>query len=555
MAKFEAMKPGNMNTLDGTQRNAVVGQMDNSEYDVLVIGGGITGAGIALDCSSRKMKTALVEMQDYGAGTSSRSTKLIHGGLRYLKQFEFKLVAEVGRERAIIYRNAPHVVVPEGMLLPVIEGGTFGKLGVSLGLYVYDILAGVARDERRKMLDARETLDREPLLGSKGLKGSGWYSEYRTDDARLTVETIKTAVREGADCLNYAKATELIYEDGRVRGAKIWDRVSGQSFTIRAREVVNAAGPWVDEVRKLDASLEGKRLHHTKGVHLVVEHSRFPLRESVYFDIGDGRMMFAIPRGKATYFGTTDTNYKGDPTDPYCSPEDAVYLLKATNAMFPGLDLKVEEVRSSWAGIRPLIHEEGKAPGELSRKDEIILSDSRLVTIAGGKLTGFRKMAQRVTDLVQERLIDSGDLIDRVDCHTDTICWEGGDFGSPDAVGSWTEALAEEHGMSVESVRDWVDLFGTNAKQILEACSDTEPEDRDTAILAAAVAYTIREEGCRNIGDYFIRRSGMLYFDRDGIAERMDAVKAVLSELLGEDAATSEEFDREYEAVVRFRKG
>ncbi|MCL4109117.1 UNVERIFIED_CONTAM: hypothetical protein GTU68_031029 [Idotea baltica] len=548
------MKAERINTLDSTQREAVVAQFTEEEYDVLVIGGGITGAGIALDCSSRKMKTALVEMQDYGAGTSSRSTKLIHGGLRYLKQFEFRLVAEVGRERAIIWRNAPHVVVPEGMLLPVIKGGTFGKLGVSVGLYVYDILAGVDREERRKMLTKKETLALEPLLGSEGLQGSGLYSEYRTDDARLTIETVKTAVREGAHCLNYAQAVELIYEEGRVRGARIKDRVSGQSFTIRAREVVNAAGPWVDEVRKLDGSLVGKRLHHTKGVHLVLPHSRFPLRESVYFDIDDGRMMFAIPRGKVTYFGTTDTNYKGDPQDPYCSPEDAAYLISAVNRMFPGLDLQIDEIRSSWAGIRPLIHEEGKDPGELSRKDEIILSDSRLVTIAGGKLTGFRKMAQRVTDLVQERLIDSGDLTVRVDCHTDSIAWAGGDFPSPAAIGPWTTALAEAHGMEVDAVREWVDLFGTNTEQILEGALDTGRAEWPAAVLASAVAYSIQEEGCRNLGDFLIRRSGMLYFNRDGIPDRLSTIQGKLTELLGAEAATSEEFEREYDAVVRFKQ-
>ena len=296
------MNPEQINTHDSTQRERSLDAMDRIDYDVLVIGGGITGAGIALDCVTRGMRTALVEMQDYGAGTSSRSTKLIHGGLRYLKQFEFRLVSEVGRERAIIHRNAPHVVIPEGMLLPVIEGGTFGKLGVSVGLYVYDLLARVRREERRVMLDANETLKREPLLRRDGLLGSGWYSEYRTDDARLTIEVIKKACEEGAHCMNYVRAEDLVYVEGRVRGARVKDMVSGREVEIRAREVVNAAGPWVDEVRKLDRSLEGKRLQHTKGVHLVVSHERFPITESVYFDIDDGRMMFAIPRGEGDLF-------------------------------------------------------------------------------------------------------------------------------------------------------------------------------------------------------------------------------------------------------------
>lgn len=544
------MKVDEFNTIDSRQRQKSMSTMAETHYDVLVIGGGITGAGIALDCVSRGMKTALVEMQDYGAGTSSRSTKLIHGGLRYLKQFEFKLVSEVGRERAIIHRNAPHVVIPEGMLLPVYKDGTFGRLGVSVGLYIYDLLAMVKRDERRVMLSTEETLKREPLLNKKDLQGGGWYSEYRTDDARLTIEVIKTACREGAHCLNYAKAEKLTYINGRARGAEITDQISGTSFKLSATEVVNAAGPWVDEVRKLDQSLEGKRLQHTKGVHLVVNHERFPINESVYFDIDDGRMMFAIPRGKVTYFGTTDTMYVDNPGDPWCNRKDAEYLLSATNKMFPDVNLKMEDVRSSWAGIRPLIHEDGKAPGELSRKDEIIHSDSRLITIAGGKLTGFRKMAQRVTDLVQERLIESGDLIARHNCRTDKLTYSGGDFDRPDGVGEWTNRLAERSGIPKDELEAWVNLFGTNTEKIV---SDSENEGGN-ALLESVLRYSIQSEGCMNIGDFLIRRSGMLYFNRDGIEKVLDTVKEVFQRVLGEESSSSSEFDREYQAVVRFRE-
>ena len=269
--------------LDATHRPQVVAAAAGQQYDVLIIGGGITGAGIALDCASRGLRTALVEMQDFGAGTSSRSTKLIHGGLRYLKQLEFGLVAEVGRERAILHKNAPHLVITENMLLPVVQGVTYGKIGVSFGLWFYDFLAGV----KKGMLDKQETLAAEPLLEEKGLEGAGMYSEYRTDDARLVVEVIKTAVAEGAVCLNYVRAEELLYEDGRVTGAQVKDMLSGEILELRALEVVNAAGPWVDEVRKLDGSLSGKRLHHTKGVHLVVPRERLPIRQSVYFDMPD----------------------------------------------------------------------------------------------------------------------------------------------------------------------------------------------------------------------------------------------------------------------------
>ncbi len=538
-----------INCLDSTQRPAVREALASTSFDVLIIGGGITGAGIALDCASRGLRTALVEMQDFGAGTSSRSTKLIHGGLRYLKQMEFRLVAEVGRERAIIHRNAPHVVIPEGMLLPVVEGGTYGKLGVSVGLWMYDAMARVKREERRVMLNRTEALEAEPLLGTNGLKGAGLYSEYRTDDARLTMEVTKTAVEQGAICFNYCRAIELIYEDGRVRGAVVQDQLSGEQVSIHATEVVNAAGPWVDEVRNLDESLYGKRLHHTKGVHLVVSHKQLPLRQSVYFDISDGRMMFAIPRGKTTYLGTTDTTYTTDPVAPYCTREDADYLLEATNKMFPAANLTLEDVRSTWSGIRPLIHEDGKSPSELSRKDEIIHAPSKLITIAGGKLTGFRKMAQRVSDLVMERLIDAGAKNTRQDCRTDKIQLSGGDLGGK-LLSAYAEAVAHERGWDHEQFAYWAGLYGSNAVAIFEDAADFS----DEALFRAAVRYSVRSEANCNDGDFLIRRTGMLYFERDRVAAVREWIEQELDSLLGPDARSSAEFEREYAAVVAFRE-
>lgn len=209
-----------------TKRTMDLEKMEKDIYDVLVIGGGITGAGIALDAQMRGMKTALIEMQDFAAGTSSRSTKLVHGGLRYLKQFEVKMVAEVGKERAIVYENGPHVTTPEWMLLPIYKGGTFGSFSTSIGLRVYDFLAGVKKAERRMMLNREETLQKEPLLKREGLKGGGYYVEYRTDDARLTIEVMKRAVKEGAIAVNYTKAEQLLYEDGNICGVMAHDRIA-----------------------------------------------------------------------------------------------------------------------------------------------------------------------------------------------------------------------------------------------------------------------------------------------------------------------------------------
>src|SRR5699024_6400534 len=221
-----------MTVLSSYQRQDIFQELTAKELDVLVIGGGITGAGIALDAVTRGMKVGLVEMQDFAAGTSSRSTKLVHGGLRYLAQFEIKLVADVGKERAIVYENGSHVTTPEWMLLPFYKGGTFGPISTSIGLRVYDFLAGVKKSERRKMLSADEALRREPLLSSEGLKGAGYYVEYKTDDARLTLEILKKSVELGAKAVNYAKVVDFVYDDGKVVGVIVEDKVNGDKHTI-----------------------------------------------------------------------------------------------------------------------------------------------------------------------------------------------------------------------------------------------------------------------------------------------------------------------------------
>ncbi|MCU0355611.1 MAG: glycerol-3-phosphate dehydrogenase/oxidase, partial [Cytophagales bacterium] len=357
--------------------------MRRQPLDLLVVGGGITGAGIALDAATRGMRVGLLEMQDFAAGTSSRSTKLIHGGLRYLKQLEFKLVAETGRERRIVYENGPHVTRAEPMLLPLVKGGSLGRWSASLGLAVYDWLAGVGQAERRRMLSAAETLDFEPLLDTQNLTGGAYYYEYRTDDARLTLEVLKEAVARGARAVNYAKVTGFLYENQKIAGAKATDLLTGETYEIAAKVVVNASGPWVDTLDALDNTARIGKLYLTKGVHIVVAHEKLPLRQSAYFDVPDGRMVFAIPREGKTYIGTTDTPYQGDMVHPEMTAEDRDYLLQAANHLFPVANLTPANVESHWVGLRPLIRQPGKGPSEISRKDEIFKYDSGLISIAG----------------------------------------------------------------------------------------------------------------------------------------------------------------------------
>ena len=391
-------------------RNKIIQNLARTKFDLVIIGGGITGGGIALDAASRGLKVALLEKGDFASGSSSKSTKLIHGGLRYLKQFDFWLVKEVGSERAIVHKLAPHLVLPEKMLLPLIDGGSYGKWLTSIGLKVYDILAQVAGDDKRKMLEKKEALELEPLLPKKKLKGAGYYAEYRTDDARLTIENIKTSLTFGAVALNYAEVTSFDYEEDIISGLHFRDGLTGNEFTLKSKYIISAAGPWVDELRSINNSKKGKRLHLTKGVHLVFPHEKLPVKQSVYFDVPDGRMIFAIPRGKITYVGTTDTNYDKDKDDIQLDLADALYLISAVNNMFPKINLEMDDIISSWAGLRPLIHEEGKSTSELSRKDEIFVSDSGLISIAGGKLTGYRKMAERVVNRLSKKWMKKKEL-------------------------------------------------------------------------------------------------------------------------------------------------
>jgi glycerol-3-phosphate dehydrogenase len=501
------------------KRQILLEQMSENVYDVLIIGGGITGCGIALDAASRGLKTALVEMQDFAAGTSSRSTKLVHGGLRYLKQFEIKMVSEVGKERAIVYENGPHVTTPEWMLLPIYKEGTFGKFTTSIGLKLYDYLAGVKKSERRKMLSAEETLKKEPLLKQEGLLGGGYYVEYRTDDARLTMEVIKKAAELGAHAVNYVKVEEFLYQEKKVFGVRCVDQISQHSYNIYARKIINAAGPWVDTLREKDRSKTGKTLRLTKGVHIVIDQKRFPLKQAIYFDTQDGRMVFAIPRDGKTYVGTTDTFYNEDIANPKMTSQDREYLINAINGMFPSVRLTEKDIESSWAGLRPLIHEEGKAPSEISRKDEIWQSPSGLITIAGGKLTGYRKMAETVVDLVVKQLSEEGARTYKP-CQTKTLPISGGNVGSSYAFLQFVEKKAIEarqYGFTEEQGRQLAKQYGANVDRLFEISQKYSEESGLPLDIFATLVYAIEEEMTVKPVDYFIRRTGALFFDIDWV--------------------------------------
>ena len=545
-----------MQQLSALNRNQVKDQLKSKEYDVVIIGGGITGAGIALDASQRGMKVALVEMQDFAQGTSSRSTKLVHGGLRYLKQLQVGVVAETGKERAIVYENGPHVTTPEWMLLPMHKGGSMGPFSTSIGLKVDDFLAGVKKSERRSMLNRDETIEKEPLVKQDGLKGGGYYVEYRTDDARLTIEVMKRAREFGADIINYAKANQFLYnKKNKVSGVEVTDLLHNEMFEIKGKRVINAAGPWVDDVRSKDYSTNNKQLRLTKGVHIVIDQSVFPLGQAVYFDTeSDGRMIFAIPREGKAYVGTTDTVYDNDKSSPKVTEEDRQYLLDAIRYMFPTVKVEDSDIESTWAGVRPLIFEKGKDPSEISRKDEIWEGDSGLLTIAGGKLTGYRHMAQDIVDLLSKRLKEEYKLKFKP-CETKHTYISGGNVGGSNNYDAFVESKVEEaknYNLSEDVARYLARKYGSNVDEVFEIAHATQVADLDLPVeVYAEVIYSIQKEMVHKPTDFLVRRSGRLYFDINYVLEYKDGILEVMAKVLNYDADTKRVYKQELEKAVK----
>ncbi|MDF2715469.1 MAG: glycerol-3-phosphate dehydrogenase/oxidase, partial [Paenibacillus sp.] len=446
----------------------------------------------------------------------------------------------------------------------------------AIGLYVYDLLAGVKRGERRIMYGRSKTMELEPMFKQEGLRGSGYYYEYRTDDSRLTVEIAKTAHGHGAKLVNYAKAVGFLYEQGEVAGVKVEDVLTGRVYSIYAKKIVNAAGPWVDRVRSQDHEVKGKRLLLTKGVHLVVDHSRLPVRQSAYIDVPDGRMIFVIPREGKTYIGTTDTFYEGKVEEPRTTSKDRDYLLQAVNHAFPGVRLTAGDVESSWSGLRPLIREEGKGPSEISRKDEIFRSESGLITIAGGKLTGFRKMAEKVVDLVEQELAKEEGRA-AAGCTTDQDDISGGDRGGMASYEEYRRqwiAHGERMGVEPKDAEYLLGRYGSNIKSIFDMYSllaqeaaaadvrrgaDKGGHRIDLRLLEAELCYAIDHEMTVSATDFLVRRTGLVTFDRKRAEALVRPVVQTMGRLLGwsgEEAARQSQDALAYiELVTSFPEG
>jgi len=446
-------------------RSQTLQQLQEGTFDLLVIGGGINGAGIARDAAMRGLRVALVEKGDFASGTSSKSSKLIHGGVRYLQHGDFRLVRVACRERDLLRRRlAPHLVRPLPFLFPVYRGDPVGIVTLGLGMWVYDLLAVFRNIRAHRMLSAKRTLGMEPGLRGDGLKGAALYYDCFTDDARLTLETILAARSEGAVAANYIELTAFTKENGRIVGAWIQDRLSGADIQVRARRVVNATGPWADQLRRLDDTSAPPCLRVTKGVHLIVPRERVGNTHAVLLHSPrDQRVLFVIPWDTHAIIGTTDTDFDGSPDDVRADERDIEYLLEAANWFFPRAALRATDVVSTYAGLRPLVASggEGKDPSAVSREEAIFESPSGLVTLAGGKLTTYRLVAKEIVDMVAK---DGGVFAKRA-CTTGEKPLPGGRF---QRTGDLVQALLARDGeLSHQQIEHLVHRYGSRAAEIL----------------------------------------------------------------------------------------
>ncbi len=377
-------------------RNEKIKKMVVSQYDIAIIGGGITGAGMARDAASRGMKVALIEASDFASGTSSRSSKLIHGGIRYLENLEFHLVFEALSERKVLFEIAPHLVHPLRFLLPVYKNSRVGMFKMGLGMWLYDVLSLFRAPKLHERLNPKKSLERMPILESHDLKGSYVYSDAYMDDDRLVIETLRSANSLGADLVSYVKAESSEMQNNQVRAIHCVDQITKQKFTLRAKHFISAGGPWTDLLGENLLHKWKKILRPSKGIHITLDRKRLNLPCAVVMATdSDKRIIFGIPRHEMIIIGTTDTDFSGDPTAVYAKKEDVSYLLKIVSQYFPGANLKEEDIVASYAGVRPLVHDGASTESKTSREHVIICDPRNMTFVAGGKYTTYRLMAEQ----------------------------------------------------------------------------------------------------------------------------------------------------------------
>jgi len=519
--------------LDLRDRSATFAALEREVFDLLVIGGGITGAGIARDAAMRGLRVCLVEAQDFAAGTSSRSSKMVHGGLRYLAQGDVAVVREAATERRTLRRIAPHLATTLPMI--VMARSKTGLATFRAGLWSYEKLGKVDPQEQHETLSVEEIKAREPHLVTDGLAGAICYPEYLTDDARLTLANVRSAAAAGATISSYAAVTEILFEEEVACGAIVEGQLTGEvlSATVRAKVIVNAAGPWVDSIRKLEDAAAVPKLQLTKGIHLVFKRDRFPVNSSVVMTTPDKRSIFTCPREDYVYVGTTDTFYPDKDYWPKVEAQDIDYLIDVVNRSFDIHPLSHADIVSVWSGIRPLLGEEGKSPSEISRKDEILKGSGGVFSMAGGKLTAYRRMAQKLVDMCETRL---GNKLSP--CATADEILPGGELETTFAE---LQRHLEEAGLGPSDAERLARLYGSEATEVLASGGD----------LKAEVEFAVRREGALMLEDYWVRRSARARFDVGGGVDSLVPAAAVMGELLN---WSQDETHRQVQACLAIRE-
>ena len=508
--------------------------------DLLVVGGGITGAGIARDAALRGLSVALVERRDFASGTSSRSSKLIHGGVRYLAQGDVDLVIEAAEERRILRRIAPHLTQPHPMLVPAYGLGVHTKL--NLGLWTYEKIASIPEDERHEMLEPAAAIARAPGMKAEGLGGAALYPENLTDDSRLVLATLRSAKRAGAAIANYAEVVALA-TDGTKTRARIRDVERDGEIEVEARVVVNAAGPWSDTVRALEGPIIGKTLHLTKGIHFVIRRDHLPLDVMVIAGAADRRQIFAVPRGDVVYVGTTDTDYGAAADYPTITRDDVTYLIDTLHRVFPDARLTIDHVVATWAGLRPLIRQPGRKPSEISRKDEITVGPHGMITVAGGKLTTYRSMAEKVVGIALERLGRSEPS------RSAEAPLEGGDFAGP--PGELARGLMLRHGETTPGLADRLVLHhGSDAAALVERAERERSGLLSAGILAVEVDHAVESEMAIRLVDVLERRLRLLLFHPGRGLDVAEEVADRMAKRLGWTSARRDHEVEDYRRVA-----
>jgi glycerol-3-phosphate dehydrogenase len=374
-------------------RAARLAQACAQPLDVLVVGGGIVGAGVARDAAMRGFRTAVIEQADFASGTSSRSSRLLHGGLRYLAQGRVALVREASREKRVIGRIAPHLARPLAFIFPGRKGTSWARWKLAIGAKTYDLLCGMRNFGRSSVLSREKTIKLLPGVNAENLTGAVRYFDALTNDARLVVDTIRSAAEHGAIALNYTRLADA-NPSGNLWNCTLEDADTGGTCTVRTRTVVNAAGPWSDRMPHSKTSL---RL--TKGVHLVIDRDRLPVPDAIVMAEGD-RILFAIPWGERVILGTTDTDYDGPLSNPTCDDDDIEYVFNVVNATFPQANLTKQDLVSTWAGLRPLVADPNGNPSDISRRHEVHMNERGWWDVTGGKLTTYRLMAEEAVNAI-----------------------------------------------------------------------------------------------------------------------------------------------------------